>query len=103
MHPALIPFYGQFGRPSATAIQNLVTEFRAKLTLLDFKPTGQRMRTEENIAAVSASVVADRDLSIRRHLQPFWKDLGLKTIIIQLTQELKPPDGPIPQRITFGE
>ena len=53
---ALFPFYGQFNRPTEVAI---VTKCRTKFTLLNIKPPTRlcRVRTEENIAAVSASVV----------------------------------------------
>ena len=83
---ALLPFYGQFNRPTEAAILAIVTKFRTKFTLLDIKPSTRlhRVRTEENIAAVSASV---NQLSIRRSQQlglcysTLWKilrkDLGL--------------------------
>ena len=99
VHLALLPFYGQFGRASEAAIRSLVTKFRTKFTLLDIKPPTRirRVRTEENVVAVSASVVADRELSIRRCSQQFglcysttwkffWKDLGVKPFKIQLVQ-----------------
>ena len=46
----------------------IVTKFRTKFTLLDVKPLTRlrRARTEENIAAVSANVNGDNQLSIRR-------------------------------------
>ena len=49
-------------------MRDIVTKFRTKFTLLDIKlPTGlRRVRTEENIAAVSASVNNDHQLLIRR-------------------------------------
>jgi len=70
------------------------------------------VRTEVNIAAVSASVSDDREMSIRRRSQQLglcysttWeilrKDLGVKSYKIQLVQELKPHD--LPQRLTFGK
>ena len=48
-----------------------MTKFRTKFTLLDIKLAThlRRVRTEENIAAVSASVNDDHQLSIRRHSQ----------------------------------
>ena len=51
VHRALLPFYGRA----------IVTKLRTKFTLLDIKsPTRiRRVRTEENIAAVSASVNDD--------------------------------------------
>ena len=52
VHRALLPFYGQFNRSTEAAIR---TKFRTKSTLLE--PTRlRRVRTKENIAAVSASV-----------------------------------------------
>ena len=47
-----------------------MTKFRTKITLLDIKPATRlgRVRSEENIAAVSASINDDQ-LSIRRRLQ----------------------------------
>ena len=82
-----------------------MTKFRTKFTLLDIKPTTRlrRVRTEENIAAVSASVNDDHQLSIRRRSQQLglcysatWKilrkDLGVKPFKIQMVQELKPND-----------
>lgn len=114
VHRALLPIYGQFGRPTEAAIRKLVTKFRTQFTLLDIKPRTRirRVRTEENIAAVSASVSDDREMSIRRRSQQLglcysttWKilrkDLGVKPYKIQLVQELKPHD--LPQRLTFGE
>ena len=80
-----------------------MTIFRTKFTLLDTKPPTRlgRVRTEANIAAVSASVNHDHELSIRRRSQQLglcysttWKilrqDLGVKPFKIQLVQELKP-------------
>ena len=109
VHRALLPFYGQFNRPTEAAIRAIVTKFRTKFTLLDIKPPARlrRVRTEENIAAVSASVNDDHQLSIRRRAQQLglcysttWKilpkDLGVKPFKIQLVQELKPID--LPQR-----
>ena len=72
----------------------------------------RRVRTEENIAVISASVTDDSEISFRRRLQQLglfysttWKilrkDLGVKPFKIQLVQELKPHD--LPQRLTFGE
>ena len=69
-----------------------------------------RVRTEENISAVSASVNDDHQLEIRRRSQHLglyysstWKilqkGLGVKPFKIQLMQELKPND--LPQRRIF--
>ena len=50
------------------AIRAIVNKFRIKFTLLNIKPPThlRRVRTEENIAAVSASVIDDHKLSIRK-------------------------------------
>ena len=66
---ALLPFYGQFNRP--TTKPTTMTKFRTIFTLLDIKPPTRlrRVRTEDNIAAVSASVNDDHQLSIRRRSQ----------------------------------
>ena len=71
VYRALLPFYGQFNRPTEAAIRAIVTKFQTKFTLLDIKPPTRfrRLRTEENIAAVSASVNEDHQLSIRRRSQ----------------------------------
>ena len=71
VHRALLPFYGQFNRPTEAAIRAIVTKFRTKFTLLDIKPATRlrRLQTEENIAAVSASVNHDHQFSIRRRLR----------------------------------
>ena len=71
VHRALLPFYGQFRRPSLSAIRGVVMKFRTKFTLLDIKPSTRscNVRNEENIAAVAASVQEDRELSIRRRSQ----------------------------------
>lgn len=111
---ALRPFYGRHNRPTEQAIQAIVTKFQTSFTLLDINPPTRihRVRTEENIAAVSASVAEDREMSIRRRSQQLglcysttWKilrkDLGVKPYKIQLVQELKPND--LPQRRIFGE
>ena len=37
-HRALLPFDGQFNRPTEAAIRAIVTKFRTKFTLLDIKP-----------------------------------------------------------------
>ena len=61
VHRALLSFYGLFNRPTRAAIRATVTKFRTKFTLFDIKPPTRlrRVRTEENIAAVSASVNDD--------------------------------------------
>ena len=62
------------------------------------------MRTEENIAAVSAIVNDDHKLSIRSRSQQLrfcysitYYYLGVKLFKIQLVQELKPNDLPQPR------
>ena len=59
-----LSFYDQFNRL-------IVTKFRTKFTLLDITPPTRlrRVRIEENIAAVSASINDDHQLSIRRRSQ----------------------------------
>ena len=68
VHRALLPFYDQFNRPTEAAIRAIVTKFRTKFTLMDIEPPTRlrRVRTEERIAAVSASVNDDHQLSNRR-------------------------------------
>ena len=74
-----------------------MTKFCTKFTLLDIKPPTRlrRVRTEENITAVSASVYDDPQISIRRRSQQlvlwysttwkiFRKDLGVKSFKLQL-------------------
>ena len=67
VHSVILPFYGQFNQLSEAAIRAVVTKFRIKFTLLDIKPSTRlrRVRTEENIAALSASVNDDHLSSIR--------------------------------------
>lgn len=105
VYRALREFYGAHNRPSETTIKNVITKFRSTFTLLDAKPPTRRrrVRTEENIAVVEASVEENDNLSIRRRAQQIglcpstlWKilrkDLGLVPYKIQLVQELKPHD-----------
>ena len=65
------PFYGQFNRSTEAATRAILTKLRTKFILLDIKPPTRlrRARTEENIAAVSASVNDDHQLPIRRRSQ----------------------------------
>ena len=43
VHRALLPFNGQFNRPTEATIRAIVTKFRTKVTLLDIKsPTRLR-------------------------------------------------------------
>ena len=82
-----------------------MSKFRTKFTLLDIKPPTRlrRVRTEENTAALLASVKDDHQLSIRRRSKQLdlcypttWqilrKDLGVQPFKIRLMQELKPND-----------
>ena len=57
--------------PTVAAIRAIVTKFQTKFTLLDIKPSTRlhRLRTEDNIAAVSASVNDDLQLDIFRRSQ----------------------------------
>ena len=84
---ALLPFYGRA----------IVTKLRTKFTLLDIKPPTRlrRARREGNIAAVSASLNDDQQLSICRRSQHLgfccsttWKilrkDLGVNPLKEQL-------------------
>ena len=68
---ALLPFYDQFNRLTEAAIRAIVTKFRTNFILLDIKPLTRlrRVRTNENVAAVSASVNDDHQLSIHRRSQ----------------------------------
>ena len=91
-----------------------MTKFRTKFTLLDIKPPTslRRLRTEENITVVWASVNDDPQLLIRRRSQQLglcysttWnilqKDLAVKPTKFQLMQELKSND--LPQCRILGE
>ena len=91
VHRALLQFYGHFNGPTEATIRAIVTKFRIKFTFFDIKPPTRlrRVQTEENIAAVSASVNNDHQLSISNRSQQLglcysttWKilrkDLGAK-------------------------
>ena len=67
IHSALLPFYGQFNRHTEATIRTIVTKFCTKFTLLDIKPSAglRRVRTEENVAVILASINDDHQLSIR--------------------------------------
>ena len=71
VHRTLLPFYSQFNRHTEAAIRAIVIKLSTKFTLLDIKPPTRlrRVRTEENIATLSASVNDDHLLSICCHLQ----------------------------------
>jgi len=98
-------FYEARNRPSEQAIRRIVDRFRSTFSLHDaITPTRQRnARNEDNIAAVSKSVTADPNASIRRRSQEtglsqstLWnilhKDLDMYPYKIQLVQELQPQD-----------
>lgn len=102
---ALLPFYRRNNRPSVLAIRRIVENFERTFSLHNVQvPIRRRTaRSNENIAAVQASVAEDRNLSIPRRSQELglsqtttWrilrKDLGLHPYKIVLTQELKPLD-----------
>ena len=67
----LLPFNGQFNRATEAAILAIVTKFCTKFTLFDIQLPMRlrRVRTEENITAVSASVNDDHQLSNRSRSQ----------------------------------
>ena len=71
MRVKVLPFYGQFIRPTEAAYRAIVTKLRIKFTLLDIKPATRlrRVRTEDNIACLSASVNDDHQLSIHLRSQ----------------------------------
>lgn len=90
---------------SEQAIRRTVQKFERKYTLLDSKkPTRMRTgRSEENIAAVAASVEDDSNRSYRRRAVELGLsaettrrilrlDLGLHPYKIVMTQQLKPGD-----------
>ena len=56
-----LSFYDQVNRLTEAAIRAIVSKFRIKFAMLEIKPPTRlrRMRTEENIAVVSASVNDD--------------------------------------------
>jgi len=102
---ALRDVYGLRNRPDERTILRIVRRFEASFTLHDQKPPirSRTGRSNENIAAVRASVAEISNLSVPRSAQALrlstmttWrilrKDLGLHPYKIVLTQELKPPD-----------
>lgn len=102
---ALRPEYGRHNRPSQQTILNVVNKFEQNGLVTDIRrPVHRRnARSLENIAAVSASVTADPNLSIPRRAQQLglsygsaWRilhlDLHLHPYKVQITQELKPAD-----------
>ena len=102
---ALTPIFGRNNRPTRQAVRAIVDKFETKFTLLDVPvPKRRRIaRSEEIIAAVSASIQNEPNQSILRRSQELgiaqrtlWriirKDLGLHAFTIKLNQELKPLD-----------
>ena len=102
---ALTPIFGRNNRPTRQAVRAIVDKLETKFTLLDVPvPKRRRIaRSEEIIAAVSASIQIEPNQSIPRRSQELgiaqttlWrimrKDLGLHAFKIKLTQELKPLD-----------
>lgn len=96
---------GPHHRFSEQVIRRTMEKFEREYTLLDLKkPTRMRTgRSEENIAAVAASVHDDPNLSYRRRAAELGLsqettrrilrlDLGLHPYKIVLTQQLKPED-----------
>ena len=101
---ALTPIFGRNNRPTRQAVRAIVDKFETKFTLLDVQMLKRRIaRSEEIIAAVSASIQNEPNQSIPRRSRELGiaqrtlcrimrKDLGLHTFKIKLTQELKPLD-----------
>ena len=101
----LTPIFGRNNRPTRQAVRAIADKFETKFTLLDVPVTKRRRitRSEEIIAAVSASTQNEPNQSIPRPSQELgitqtilWrimrKDLGLHAFNFKLTQELKPLD-----------
>lgn len=97
--------HGRHSAPIDRAIRRLVNKFESEFTLHDQKPPTRvrNARSEENIAAVEASVEVNENLSVSRRsaelgLSPMttWRilrhDLGLHPYKMVLAQELKPND-----------
>ncbi|KAK9881380.1 hypothetical protein WA026_016271 [Henosepilachna vigintioctopunctata] len=102
---ALRPFYGPFNKPARSTIDRLVAKFESTFSLhnVPVPVRARSARSDENIAAASASVQEDANVSLTRRSQQLglsvtslWrilrKDLGLHPYKIKLTQELKPFD-----------
>ena len=102
---ALTPIFRRNNRPTRQAVRAIVDKLETKFTLLDVPvPKIRRIaRSEEIIAAISASIQNEPNQSIPRRSQELgiaqttlWrimrKDLGLNAFKIKLTQELKPLD-----------
>lgn len=97
--------YGRHNAPSELAIRRVVDKLESEFTLHDSKPPTRtrNARSEENIAAVAASVSENDNVSIPRRSQELglstmttWRilrlDLGLHPYKMVLAQELKPTD-----------
>ena len=95
--------YGRNNAPSELAIRRIVDKLESEFTLHDSKPPTRtrNARSEENIAAVAASVSENDNVSIPRRSQELglstmttWRilrlDLGLHPYKMVLAQELKP-------------
>ena len=100
---ALTPIFGRNNRPTGQAVRAIVDKFKTKFTLLDVPvPKRRRVaRSEEKVAAVSASIQNEPNQLIPRRSQELsitqttlWRImreyLGLHAFKIKLTQELKP-------------
>ena len=99
---ALTPSFGRNNHPTRQAVHAIVDKFETKFTLLNV-PVPKRLRiarSEEIIAAVSASIQNEPNQSIPRRTQELgiaqttlWrimrKDVGLNAFKIKLTKELK--------------
>ena len=70
---ALTPIFGRNNRPTRQAVRAIVDEFEIKFTTLDVPvPKRRRIaRSEEIIAAVSASIQNEPNQSIPRRSQEF--------------------------------
>ena len=68
---ALTPIFGRNNRPTRQAVRAIVDKFETKFKLLDVPVPKRRLiaRSEEIIAAVSASIQNEPNLSIPRHSQ----------------------------------
>ena len=82
VHRELLLFYGEFNRPTGAVI---MTKFRPKFTLLNIQPSTRlrRVRTEEDIAAILASVNDGHQLSIRRLSQRLGPCYSIKWKILR--------------------
>ena len=103
--------FGKNTRPTAQAIGKIVAKFEKTGSVTDATTPAhhRKARSMENIAAVSASVEEDPNLSIPRRSQQLglsygslWRilhlDLHLHPYKVQLTQQLKPADHSLRRR-----